>query len=94
MSMAPPPGMRRIIDETLLYAPEYEAVKDNAVVNRVVPGGPSATRPGPDLRRSGLGVCRFSQLYAEGGALPSRAVSFAALFHDLALRALFCLVLR
>lgn len=92
--MAPPPGMRRIIDESLLYAPEYEAVKDNAVVNRVVPGGPSVTRQDPGLHRTGLGVCHFSQLCAEGGALPSRAVSFAALFHDLVLQALFCLVLR
>jgi len=83
-----------MIDEILLYAHEHGAVKEARGVNRVVLGGPSATRQGPDLRRSGLGVCRFSQLYAEGGALPSRAVSFAALFHDLALRALFCLVLR
>ena len=78
----------------LLYAPEYEAVKEARGVNRVVPGDPSATRQGPGLRRSGLGVCHFFQLYAEGGVLPSHAVSFAALFHDLVLRALFCLVLR
>jgi len=92
--MVPPPRMRRRTDVILLYASGCEAVKEARGVNRVVPVGPSATRQGPDLRRSGLGVCRFFQLYAEGGALPSRAVSFAALFHDLVLRALFCLVLR
>jgi len=86
--------MRRIIDEILLYAHEHGAVKEARGVNRVVPVGPSATRQDPDLRHSVLGVCRFFQLYAEGGALPSRAVSFAALFHDLVLQALFCLVLR
>lgn len=83
-----------MIDEISLYAPEHGAVKEARGVNRVVPAGPSATRQGQGLRRSGLGVCRFFQLYAEGGVLPSRAVSSAALFHDLVLRALFCLVLR
>lgn len=78
----------------LLYAPGCEVVKEARGVNRVVPGGPTVTRQGPDLPRSGLGVCRLFQLYAEGGALPSRAASFAALFHDLVLRVLFCLVLR
>lgn len=83
-----------MIDEISPYAHEHGAVKEARGVNRVVPGGPTAIRQGPDLPRSGLGVCRLFQLYAEGGALPCRAVSFAALFPDLVLRALFCLVLR